>query len=122
MVKGIGTDIVDIDRIRRASLKWSGSFLKKVFTERELSYCNGKNNPWASLAGRFAAKEAIMKALGFGFPYIPFKDIEIVNNSKAPKVMLFGKAKEIAEKQKVSSWLISISHTDSYASAFAIVE
>lgn len=122
MVKGIGIDVVDIDRIRKAGEKWKEPFLKKLFTERELSYCNGKNNPWASLAGRFAAKEAIMKALGFGFPYVPFKDIEIVNHFGPPKVILFGKAKEIAEKQKVLSCLVSISHIDSQASAFAIIE
>lgn len=122
MIKGIGTDLVDIKRIRKVSERWKDTFLKKVFTENELSYCNEKNDPYPSLAGRFAAKEAIMKALGFGFPAISFSDIEITNSSGPPKAILSGKAKDIQEKQRISSILISISHIDSSASAFAIIE
>lgn len=122
MIKGIGADLVDIERIRRAGERWNDAFLKKVFTEHELSYCNGKKNPYPSLAGRFAAKEAVMKALGFGFPAISFKDIEITNSLGPPKAILSGKAKEIAEKQNISSILISISHIDTQAFAFAVIE
>lgn len=122
MVKGVGADLVDIKRIRALCKRWNGAFLKKVFTEEELHYCNGKSDPYPSLAGRFAAKEAIMKALGFGFPAISFKDIEITNSFGAPKAILLGKAKEIGEKQNVSSIFISISHIDCISCAFAVIE
>jgi len=122
MIKGIGTDLVDVCRIRKAEKKWGEGFIKRVFTENELSYCNLKNNPYPHLAGRFAAKEAVMKALGFGWPNISYRDIEITNHSGLPKVILRGRAKEIAKRGNISKILISISHIDDKASAFAIAE
>ncbi len=122
MIKGVGTDLVDVERIRKARERWKESFLKKIFTEDELFYCNLKNNPYPHLAGRFAAKEAVMKALGFGFPIISFKDIEITNHSGLPVAVLKGRAKEIAERGNISKILISISHINDKASAFAIAE
>ncbi|MEW6482066.1 MAG: holo-ACP synthase [bacterium] len=119
MIKGIGTDLVDVCRIKKAEKRWKERFLKKVFTEDELSYCNSRNNPYPHLAGRFAAKEAVMKALGVGWPGISFKDIEITNHSGPPEVILKGKAKEIAKGLKI---LVSISHIDDKASSFAIAE
>ncbi|MEW6102839.1 MAG: holo-ACP synthase [bacterium] len=122
MIKGIGTDLVDVSRIRKASKKWKDRFLEKIFTEDELSYCNLKNNPYPHLAGRFAAKEAVMKALGVGFPAISFKDIEITNHSGPPGVILKGRARRIAKKKDILKILVSISHIDDKASSFAITE
>jgi len=109
----IGVDIIEIDRIRRALE--DPAFAKRVFTENERTYCNALADPAPRYAGRFAAKEAIAKALGTGFGKdLAFQDIEIVNApSGAPLALLKGRDEKIA---------ISISHCKSHATAFALVQ
>lgn len=119
MTKGIGNDIIEIDRIRKTIKKHGPHFHKKIFTEQELEYCLSHQDPAIPLAGRFSAKEAIAKALGTGFGKdVSWLDISIVNDEKGRPYPLFTNAfNEVFQKPKI---LISISHTKIYATAVAI--
>jgi holo-[acyl-carrier protein] synthase len=120
MVEALGIDIIEVNRIKKALERWGKRFLERVYTPKELAYCLKKRYPEGSLAGRFAAKEAVMKALGTGLSSgVSWKDIEIVNNKKGkPEVFLYGKIKKILGKGKI---LISISHTKEDAIAQVII-
>ena len=111
----IGTDIVEVDRINKLLLRSGELFKNKVFTTREQNYCDSKSTPSIHYAGRFAAKESIIKAVkssGYKKP-IPFKDIEILSSdSGAPIVYLYFKLE--------CECKVSISHTESFATAFAL--
>mgnify|MGYP005837732719 CR=1 FL=1 len=121
MLKGIGLDIVDVSRIKKAAEKWEKSFLQKVFTQAELSYCLGKKASYQSLAARFAAKEAAVKALGIGFQGVTWQDIEVTNDALGkPALILKGKALEIAEDQGVREMHLTLSHCKEYAVAQVI--
>ena len=118
MISGLGTDIIEIERIRRAVAK--KNFRDNVFTQIEQNYCNarGKNSA-ASYAARFAAKEAFFKALGTGI-ILPLTDVEIVNDERgAPKIHLRGKVAELAESKNIS---LSLSHSKDFATAVCIIE
>jgi holo-[acyl-carrier protein] synthase len=106
MIKGIGIDIVEVEKIKTIISKWGDKFLNKCFTKNEILYCNNKSNPYIHYAGKFAAKEAVMKATGYSSSY---KKIEILNE-KDGKPNLF-------DNKNV---MLSIAHTDKYAVAFAI--
>jgi len=116
MVKGIGIDIVEIDRIKEAVAKYGNKFLNKVFTVRELSYCSSRKKlKFPELSVRFAAKEAYSKAIGTGMKGIRFREIEIVNNKNGrPFIALAGKVSK--------NVLISLSHSESFAVAFVVIE
>ena len=122
---GLGVDIVEIERMR-SILERTKSFAEKVFSEAERTYCDKKSNPAAHYATRFAAKEAVVKALGTGFSDgIWVRDIEVVRTAKGrPQVVLSGRAKEVAEQQGVREISISLSytHTEAVACAMAITE
>lgn len=124
MIIGIGTDIVSIQRIERAVERFGERFINKVFTEGETSYCIGKKEKGPYLAGRFAAKEAVLKALGTGISNgIGLKDVEVARvQGKRPEITLHGKGKETADSLGVKSIHISISHDGGIATAFAVVE
>lgn len=113
MIKGHGVDIVEIKRLEKAVKRWGSIFLNKVFTERELAYSKNKAKPIEHLAARFAAKEAVFKAFGTS-PKLNFKDIEISNDH-------YGKP-YCRIKNKQSPILLSISHTENYAVASAIIQ
>ena len=123
MIKGIGIDIIEIDRIREAVEKYNDSFLGKVFTEKELRYCrNRKALKYPELAVRFAAKEAYAKAMGTGIKGlgrsnsgIAWKDIEIINNSHGKPLISI--RSEVSQKVYVS-----LSHSQDYAVASVYVE
>lgn len=120
MIKGIGTDIIEIKRIKNAAEKGKG-FLERVFLVGELTYSFEKKDPYPSLAARFAAKEAVMKALGTGFQGISWHDIEVVCEEKGkPVIVLHGGAAEIAGVNGIKQILISLSHSREFATAFAI--
>lgn len=120
MIIGIGTDIIEIKRIKNAAEKGKG-FLERVFTVGELAYAMQKKDPYPSLAARFAAKEAVMKALGTGFSEISWQDIEVVSNEKGkPVIGLQGGAAEIAGNSGIKQILITLSHSREFATAFAI--
>ena len=120
MIKGIGTDIIEIKRIKNAAEKGKG-FLERVFLAGELAYAFAKKDPFPSLAARFAAKEAVMKALGTGFQGISWQDIEVVSDEKGkPVIILHGGAARIAGGNGIKQMLITLSHSREFATAFAI--
>ncbi len=121
MIIGVGVDIVEIDRFKELLEKWGDHFLKKIFTEREIDYCLSKRNSHQHLAGRFAVKEAISKAISTGWAgNFRWKDVEVLNDkSGKPFVSFHNKLKEELNSCCVH---ISISHSNNYAVAFAIIE
>ena len=122
---GLGVDIVEIERMRRI-LTRTPSFARKVFSEAERAYCDAKANPEVHYATRFAAKEAVVKALGTGFSEgIGVRDIEVRRTTKGrPYVVLTGRAREVARVQGVREMPLSLSftHTEAVACAMAITE
>ncbi len=121
MIVGIGTDIIEIERIKNAVEKNGRNFLARIFTEGEIAYCYLKKNPYPSLAGRFAAKEAVLKALGCGLTGCKWTDAEVFRKEKgAPQIVLSGNLSKVAEGLKIRKVLISISHDKGRATAFAI--
>jgi len=116
----IGVDIIEISRILEASERWGDRFLQRVYTQAELDRYKGSP---ASLAARFAGKEAVWKALGTRERSIGWKDIEILAESNGkPLVNLYGNAKEHAKNIGLKNIAISLSHSRDYAVAFAIGE
>lgn len=123
MIHGIGIDLIEIERIKKAREKFGDIFLNRIFTEEEIKYCQTHSKlEDQHFAGRFAGKEAILKSLGIGWPYVSFKDIEIVPDAitGAPEVILYRNILGIGNRLKVSSILLSISHSKKYAIAQAI--
>ncbi len=121
---GIGTDITEISRIGRMCTRHSDHFLKRVYTERELEYSGTSKQREEHLAARWAAKEAVMKALGTGWiSGIRWTDIEVCNeNGGKPYLNLYGGAGEIA-KALGTKWIhLTLSHSGDYAVAFVILE
>lgn len=121
MIRGLGTDIIEIERVRRAVDK--KNFLNNVFTETEQKYCTGRGkNSAASYAARFAAKEAFFKAIGTGI-VTQLVDVEVVNDERgAPKIFLHGKAATLANERGVEKISLSLSHSRDFATAVCIVE
>jgi holo-[acyl-carrier protein] synthase len=119
MILGIGNDIIEIERIQANIEKYKHRFLNRIFTKKEQLYCLNKKNPAIHFAGRFAAKEAIVKALGTGFRQgITWVDIEILNDGNGkPLVSLSPKLVHLFSSPSI---LLSISHCRHYATAFAI--
>ena len=119
-----GIDIIEIERIKD-SIESSGKiFVSKIFTENEINYCElRKQSKYQSYAVRFAAKEAVVKALGTGFSNgVEFKNIEILNNEQLkPYVVLHGRAKEVFCDIKGEKISISLSHCKTYAIANAVI-
>ncbi len=121
MIIGIGTDIIEIERVRRAVSR--EHFKNRVFTKNEQNYCESRGaQSAASYAARFAAKEAFFKAIGTGI-ITDLTDVEIVNNAAGqPQIFLYGKAKILAEDKHVKKVFASLSHSLEYATAVAILE
>ena len=121
MVIGIGVDIIEIDRVKESIRKFGDHFLNKIYTEKELKYCLNKSDKYQHLAARFAAKEAVYKALSSGWnKNIGWKNIEITNEANGmPIVTLNGDVKNFLSPQK--SLKISISHSRDYVAAVAII-
>ncbi|MBI5417849.1 holo-ACP synthase [Candidatus Poribacteria bacterium] len=123
MIYGIGIDIIEIDRIKESALKWEEHFMDKIFSEGEIAYCKNKMNPYPHIAGRFAAKEAAIKAFGSISHAIGFRDIEVKKEpSGAPYLVFSDFLKKFLEKNKISSYHLSISHSEKYAVAQVILE
>ena len=116
MENSVGIDFVEVKRIKSSLDRFGEHFLKRIFTGEEVKYCQSKKKPEISLAARFAAKEATMKALGTGWSSrVKWTDIKVKNNEKgAPLVELQGKAKELLQNRKIA---LSLSHTEEYAVA-----
>lgn len=122
MLRGIGTDTIEIDRVKKAAQKHA-TFITRIFTEREISICEGKPDYYASLAARFAAKEAVLKAFGTGLRGFKWKDIEVLNNpAGAPQIHLHREALNFARSMGVDKVWISLSHSRSNVVAFCVME
>ena len=124
MIKGIGIDVVDIQRIEAATNRWRDRFLNKVFTREELSSLPIPPRRWEYLAGRFAAKEAFFKALGTGLGKgLSFCDAWVVNHdSGRPEMMISKKAGGVLKKREIGSIHLSISHEKGVAVAVVVLE
>ena len=117
---GIGTDLVELDRFREA-LRRTPRLAERLFRPDERAYAERSRDPTERLAVRFAAKEAVMKALGVGLGEMAFADIEVVRQaSGAPQVRLHGRAAEVAAEHGVTDWRLSLTHTDRAAQAVAV--
>ncbi len=122
MIVGIGTDIVEIVRIARLIERHGDLFLNRVYTADEVRYCQRHKNSYQHFAGRWAAKEAVMKSFGTGFTRgIHWQDIEVVSmRSGEPVINIQGGAGDLAEKLRIHKVLITISHCRAYATATAV--
>lgn len=115
-----GIDLIETERIKKALNRWGENFLKRIFTSRERNYVKNKKFYYENLAARFAAKEAVFKAIGN--LKLNWQDIEILNNGKGkPMVFLSKKAKRLTEKEKIKEIRVSLAHTRNYAVAQAVV-
>ena len=113
-----GVDIVEIQRIRQTVDRWGLRFLNRIYTEGELQYCKGRAE---SLAARFAAKEATMKALGTGTRGVSWRDVEVVRDpGKAPTLRLHASASHRATTLGLHELSLSISHSKQYAIALVV--
>ncbi|KUK82412.1 MAG: Holo-[acyl-carrier-protein] synthase [Pelotomaculum thermopropionicum] len=118
---GVGTDIIEIDRVERAVQRGGRRFLERVFTPAECFFCDARKDRFACYAARFAAKEAVLKALGSGLAGCRWVDVEISREEGGPpKVKLSGTAAEIIKKNGIAEVLVSLSHNRKYAVAFAV--
>jgi holo-[acyl-carrier protein] synthase len=113
-----GIDLIEIDRFENAVQRHGDRFLERVFTSRELSEVGEK---MASLAARFAAKEAVSKALGTGIGSISWREIEILRGpSGEPTLVLHGEARRLSQDLRLESWSISLSHSHTHAIAMVV--
>ena len=121
MIFGIGIDIIEIDRIKKSIEKYGDVFLNKIFTATEVEYCLSKKNKFQHFAARFAAKEAISKALATGWSKgFKWKDIEIFNEASGmPNVRLSGNLQKFLDADKQLK--ITMSHSENYVTCFAII-
>lgn len=124
LIVGCGIDLVKIERIEKIIKRWGDNFTSRIFTISEREYCEKKkDNKYQSYAGKFAAKEALLKALGLGLRGVNWKEIEITNNELGqPIIDTSGKLKNIVLIKGVSKYFITISHTKEYAIAEVILE
>ena len=112
-----GIDLIETDRLRDLSPEIRQRFIDRVYTDAEKAYCKDNEQ---HLAGRFAAKEAVAKALGCGIGEVGWKEIEILNDDfGCPVLVLHGKAAERAERMGLTLWSVSITHLKTYAAAVA---
>ena len=124
MIFGTGTDIIEIRRIEN-SIARSEAFVNKIFTEAEQAYCKAqKAGIFQSYAARYAAKEAVFKALGTGYRYgMAFREIEVKNDKLGkPEVMVHGKVKAFVNDQEITCIHLSLSHVKEMALAFVVLE
>jgi holo-[acyl-carrier protein] synthase len=121
-IKAHGIDVIDCHRLQESIDRHGQPFLERVFTEGERAYCLGRKRAIEHLAGRFAAKEAVLKVLGTGWTQgIAWTDVEVIReDSGQPKIRLQGRCKQLAEAMGLRNILISISHTEAQAFASAI--
>ncbi len=124
MVLGIGTDIIEVERIKSSHERFGDRFLNRVLLPSEIEYCLSHRNPAPFLAARFAAKEAISKAFGTGIgAQLSWRDMEICRKASGePYVVLHGAGEKLMQERNGRALLITISHTEVYATASAVLE
>src|SRR3989337_691536 len=114
----VGVDVIEIERVEAALARFGERFLRRVYTAEEAAFCRGRVH---ELAARFAAKEAVMKALGTGAKGVAWREIEVLPNHRGkPLVYLYGRAKERAERIGLAGLDVSMSHSREYAVAFVV--
>ena len=117
---GIGVDLCEVDRMRTA-LDRTPTLRGRVFTDAEQAYCDRRKDPTERYAARFAAKEAVMKAMGVGVGACKWREIEVAKApSGAPSVRLHGGALRLAEARGIASWRLTMTHTHRVAEAIAV--
>lgn len=123
MIIGIGVDLVDVKRFESMIFRWQHKFLKRVFTDAEIRYCNTKKHPAQRFATRFAAKQAFIKAL---FPKdqvgVRFCDIEVAEKEQRPMINLTGYVKDLADRFNIKKVHLMVSHDGDYGIANVVLE
>lgn len=124
MILGTGIDIIEVARVAASVERFGERFLKRIMLPGEIAYCQSHKNPGPYIAARFAAKEAISKAFGTGIgAQLGWHDMEVRHKeSGEPCVLLHGGAAKLLQERGGRGILISLSHTDNYAAALAILE
>lgn len=123
MIIGIGIDLVDVRRMEGIIFRWHEKFLKRIFTEKEIRYCNNKKNPAQRFATRYAAKEAFIKALyPKGEKGLDYLDIEVDEKDRRPMINMTGNIKEAADKKGVKNIFVMLSHDGNYGVANVVLE
>jgi holo-[acyl-carrier protein] synthase len=122
-IVGIGVDLVSIDRVRAITQRWQDRFLARVYSEAERQDCFRRTSPYASLAGRFAAKEAILKALGVGWTMgVRWRDVQVVSDAAGrPMARIEGRLQFLVQQAGVTQIHVSVSHDGAYAVAQAVL-
>lgn len=123
MIIGIGVDLIDVRRFESVIFRWQHKFLKRIFTDKEIRYCNNKKHPAQRFATRYAAKQAFIKAL---FPRgqkgVNLKDIEIDQKENRPIVNLNGRVEELAKEREIKDVHLMVSHDGDYGIANVVLE
>ena len=124
MILGVGTDIIEVSRIRAAHERFGEKFFHRILRADEIAYCMGHKNPFPFLAGRFAAKEAMSKAFGTGIGrQLGWQDMEVKHKpSGQPYVVLHGPGHQLLLDCRARALHLSLSHTETYACAVAVLE
>ena len=123
MILGIGTDLLDVPRMERELREGDARFRDSVFTASEIAYCEGRRYPARHFAARFAAKEALFKALSTRAPAGAWREVEVARDGDAPpRLVLHGRVKAAADELGVKSALVSLSHTARVAAANVVLE
>lgn len=116
----VGVDILEVERLARGMERYGARFCDRFFTVREQEQCGGRA---ASLAGRFAVKEAVGKALGTGIGDVAWKEIEVVSDERGrPGLVLHGAAAQLAAENGLDEWAVSVSHTRTHAVGMAVAQ
>jgi holo-[acyl-carrier protein] synthase len=123
MIYGIGTDIIEVSRIKTVMERDIG-FREKIFTEGEIAYCEKMKHKEQNYAARFSAKEAFLKAIGTGWRFgVRFADIDVYHDELGkPLIRLYGKADELVKKEGITKIHVSLSHIKEMATAIVILE
>ena len=122
MIYGIGIDIVKIERMKKAVSRWNNNFLDRIFTENEIRYAYKKKDPYLSLSVRFAAKEALIKAVGTSVP-VSFKEIEVLNQEGGrPFINVTGRLRTFFDNNTIRCAHVSLSHEQEYGVACVVLE
>jgi holo-[acyl-carrier protein] synthase len=125
VILGVGVDLVDVHRMERAlNCRWGKRFVAKVFSAEEIAACKDAPQPAQGYAARFAAKEALAKALGTGFSrgVSPSRIVVRGGERRKPSIALLGRAQKLAESMQVTAIHVSLTHTPQTACAFVVIE
>lgn len=123
LIFGVGTDIIEVQRVEEKLVR-TASLKEKLFTPKEIAYCESKHRPALHFAARFAAKEAFLKAMGTGWTGgHKFSDIEVVNNALGkPELFVYGKVSEFCAAHGITGMEVSLSHIKELAKAVVVLE